>query len=81
MNDDHKTLFITQTTATALTSNEMRDTNQWMWRKTLVAEGKVFDDKTSRNHNDEKHCAADEGTDAAAAKETKHQREHKPQVT
>jgi len=41
----------------------------------------VFDDKTSRNHNDEKHCAADEGTDAAAAKETKHQREHKPQVT
>ena len=49
-----------------------------MIHKTLVVEGKVFVYRTCRNHNDEMCCAAYECTDAAAEKETKNQREHKP---
>ena len=45
--------------------------------KMSVAEGKVFDGRTCRSHNDEICCVVYEGTNAEATKETKHQHEHK----
>jgi len=49
-----------------------------MSRKMSVAECKVFDGRTCRNHIDERHCVVYEGTNAEATKETKHQHEHRP---
>jgi len=51
-----------------------------MTHKMSVDEGKVFDGRTCHNHNDEICCVVCEGTNAEAAKETKHRREHKPQL-
>lgn len=58
----------------------MKETNQWMSRKTSVAEGKVFYGRTSHNHDDEIYCAANECRDAVVTKDTTHQHERKPVV-